>query len=294
MCGIFCSCSTYLSSAMSHTLPFPHSPTSPLSLSPPLSCSETNGAAVVTDDVTHKKYFFSNDKGRASAIILDAKLTVGMPLYPTASCGMDVLAHALEAFTSNRTNSFSDAVAYQAIREVAVWLPAVMKNPKDIEARGHMQMASYMAAMAFDSAQLGLMHATGHQLTALYGAPHGQTLATVMPHVMEFNIQGGGKSVAKYAQVAQAFGVFDPNRSQVDNARRAIGAVSRLSIDIGTAKSIRMLGGAPSDLPKLTEQALLDISGIFNDRPASRSDIARIFEAAMENDKLYPPPVAKL
>lgn len=273
---------------MSHTLSFP------LSLSPPLSCSETNGAAVVTDDVTHKKYFFSNDKGRASAIILDAKLTVGMPLYPTASCGMDVLAHALEAFTSNRTNSFSDAVAYQAIREVAVWLPAVMKNPKDIEARGHMQMASYMAAMAFDSAQLGLMHATGHQLTALYGAPHGQTLATVMPHVMEFNIQGGGKSVAKYAQVAQAFGVFDPNRSQVDNARRAIGAVSRLSIDIGTAKSIRMLGGAPSDLPKLTEQALLDISGIFNDRPASRSDIARIFEAAMENDKLYPPPVAKL
>ena len=133
--------------------------------------SETNGAAVVTDDITHKKYFFSNDKGRATAMILDAELTVGMPLYPTASCGMDVLCHAMEAFTSNRTNPFSDAVAYKAIQDVAVWLPKVMQDPKNIEARGHMQMASYMAAMAFDSAQLGLMHATGHQLTALYGQP---------------------------------------------------------------------------------------------------------------------------
>ena len=250
--------------------------------------SETNGAAVVTDDVTHKKYFFSNEKGRAAAIILDPELTTGMPLYPTASCGMDVLAHALEAFSSNRTNPFSDAIAFQAIRDVAVWLPKVMADPKNIEARGHMQMASYMAAMAFDSAQLGLMHAAGHQLTALYQQPHGQTLATLMPHVMEFNIEGGGSAVGKYVQVAQAFGVFDPHRTQVENAHRAVKAITRLSIEVGTAKSIKSMGGKLSDIPKLTEQALLDVNGLFNQRPASRQDIATIFERAMEDPVLYP------
>ena len=35
----------------------------------------------------------------------------GVPAYPTATCGMDVLTHALEAFTSARQNPYSDAIA---------------------------------------------------------------------------------------------------------------------------------------------------------------------------------------
>jgi hypothetical protein len=38
----------------------------------------------------------------------------------------------------------------------------------------------------------------------------------------------------------------------------------------------------------LTEQALLDISGICNERFATRSDIMKLYEAAMENEKMYP------
>ena len=116
----------------------------------------------------------------------------------------------------------------------------------------------------------------------------GQTLATVMPHIMKFNIEGGGSSVAKYSKIAQAFGVHDPNRSVKENAYRSVDAIVRLSIDVGTAKSIVQMGGSRKDLPKLTEQALLDVSGIFNDRHAQRSDIAKIYEAAMENEKMYP------
>jgi alcohol dehydrogenase len=146
--------------------------------------SETNGAAVVTDDATHKKLYFSHNDGRAATVILDAELTVGMPRYPTASCGMDVLTHALEAYTSNKANPFTDALGIGAIRLVVKWLPRVMADLTDLHARGQMQIASFMAASAFDSSGLGLMHATGHQITSLYGVPHGQTLATVLPHVM--------------------------------------------------------------------------------------------------------------
>ena len=32
--------------------------------------------------------------------VLDADLTVGLPTYPTATCGFDVLTHAVEAFVS--------------------------------------------------------------------------------------------------------------------------------------------------------------------------------------------------
>tara|TARA_B110000208_G_C11442845_1_gene311506 strand:+ start:297 stop:443 length:147 start_codon:yes stop_codon:yes gene_type:complete len=39
----------------------------------------------------------------------------------------------------------------------------------------------------------------------------------------------------------------------------------------------------------LTEQALLDISGICNERFATRSDIImKLYEAAVENETIYP------
>lgn len=249
--------------------------------------SETNGAAVVTDDVTHKKLYFISDSARASFIVLDPKLTVGMPLYPTASCGMDVLTHAMEAFTSNRTNPYSDALAYGAIELVSKYLPAVMSDPSDLNARSQMQYASFMAAAAFDSAQLGLMHALGHQLTSLYGQPHGQTLATMMPHVMAFNIDGG-KAISKYARIAVAFGVHDALKSPEENARRAIDAIVRLSIEVGTAKSIEMLGGSEADVPELTSRAMLDVTTFTNARPAGRKDIESLFRLALSNRAMYP------
>ena len=92
-------------------------------------------------------------------------------------------------------------------------------------------------------------------MTSLYGVPHGQTLATLLPHVMAFNIAGGAM-IDKYAEVATAFGVRDPTLSAVENAHRAIDAITRLSIQVGTAKSIEMLGGSARDIPELTTRAL--------------------------------------
>ncbi len=94
--------------------------------------------------------------------------------------------------------------------------------------------------------------------------------------------------VDKYAQVAEAFGVYDPQKSLEENARRAVDAVAKLSIDIGTAKSIQMLGGKPEDVDQLTELALVDVSGIFGARLAKRADLKSMFAAAMNDASLYP------
>ena len=53
------------------------------------------------------------------------------------------------------------ALGIGAIRLVAKHLPQVMADLANLEARGQMQVASFMAAAAFDSSGLGLMHATG-------------------------------------------------------------------------------------------------------------------------------------
>ena len=48
---------------------------------------------------------------------------------------MDALCHALEAFTSLRQNPYSDSIAIGVIAEVAEWLPKLLDNLSNLEAR---------------------------------------------------------------------------------------------------------------------------------------------------------------
>ena len=92
----------------------------------------------------------------------------------------------------------------------------------------------------------------------------------------------------KYAEVAKAFRVYDSNLSTEANARKAIKAIADLSIQVGTARSIREMGGSEKDIPVLVEQALTDLSGLTNPRPATREAVTNMYMAAMDNKELYP------
>eukprot|EP00750_Incisomonas_marina_P018993 INCI3189.2.p1 GENE.INCI3189.2~~INCI3189.2.p1 ORF type:complete len:364 (-),score=51.23 INCI3189.2:1003-2001(-) len=155
------------------------------------TASETNGAAVITDTTNaskHRKLIVISEACKAKLILLDAALTVGVPRYATATCGMDVLTHSLEAFTSAMSNPYGDAVARGAIELVAENLRTVVENPSDLDAREKMHLASHMAGVAFNISGLGICHAMGHPLSALFHQAHGQTLATMLPHIMRFNV----------------------------------------------------------------------------------------------------------
>merc|ERR1712061_217557 len=107
----------------------------------------------------------------------------------------------------------------------------------------------------------------------------------MLPHVMEYNLQ---ECKGKYAQVAMAFGVHHPSKSEEANARRAIDAVARLSIEVGTARSIRSLGGKESDLGLLVDQTLTDVCIPSTPVFPSAEDIEALYRAAWDNERLYP------
>ena len=160
-----------------------------------------------------------------------------------------------------------------------------MNDLSNVDLRQKLQLASHMAGVAFNISSLGLVHGVGHPLSAVLNQAHGQTLATMLPHVMEFNMP---VRADKYAEVAKAFNVYDSNLSDEANARKAIKAIAELSITVGTAKSIREMGGSEKDIPVLVNQALTDLSGMTNARPATREAITAMYMAAMDNKELYP------
>merc|ERR1712083_224915 len=248
----------------------------------------TNGASVVTDDISpfHRKIIFASPHAKAAQLLLDAELCTGVPAYPTATCGMDVLTHALEAFTSARQNPYGDAIAFGAIKLVAENLRAVLKNPKDVALRQNMHVASHMAGVAFGISSLGIVHAMGHPLSAVYNQAHGQTLATMLPVLMRFNMPARAD---KFAEVAKAFGVHNASKSVEENAEAARQAIIQLSKDVGTARSIASYskGHFEKDLPKLTKQAMTDLCMLTTARVPKYAEVEQLYREAFNDASLY-------
>lgn len=242
------------------------------------TASETNGAGVLTDESENRKIFISNPLTRPAVSLLDPELTLGLPPYPTATCGMDALTHAIEAFTSNRVTPYSDAIALQAIRLVGQWLPAAVDDGNDLEARAQLLLGSHLAGVAFATAGLGMCHALGHPLSAVLHQAHGQTLTTMLPHVMGFNLP---ERTNRYAAVADALGAADATADNDTNAHAAIAAVRALAERVGIARSITEMGGSSDHLPELVRQAMSDVSMLTNPRPASSDEVRALYLAAL-------------
>ena len=94
----------------------------------------------------------------ADYIILDPELFVGLPAHITASTGMDVLAHASEAYTGNAANCFIDFICEKVIQTVAEYLPVACSDPTNLKARERMALASSMKNKDGKWKHLALLH----------------------------------------------------------------------------------------------------------------------------------------
>ena len=135
-----------------------------------------------------------------------------------------------------------------------------------------MQIASHLAGRAFSSGPLlGLVHATGHPVSGTYGVAHGQTLATMLPHVMRFNL---GAVADRYADVGVALGV-------AHDAHAAVEAVEKLPATVGADRRLSDLGATPADIDALTTGALRDMIILNTPRYPSREEVRGLYELAM-------------
>jgi alcohol dehydrogenase len=153
-------------------------------------------------------------------------------------------------------------------------LPSAVTNGTDLEARAQMQLASHLAGRAFSSGPLlGLVHATGHPISGQLHQAHGQTLATMLPHVMRFNRDAAGIA-ERYANVGQALG------SELD-PEAAIAAVEKLSKTVGTNRKLSELGATSDNIAALTQDALRDLIILNTPRYPTRGEVHELYAKAL-------------
>ena len=150
--------------------------------------SEVTPFTIITDEKTGTKYAITDYALTPDMAIIDPEFVLGMPKKLTAWSGLDVLTHAIEAYTSVYSTNFTEGQALEAMRLVFKYLEkSYTLGAKDVNAREKMHYAATIAGMAFANAFLGLCHSMAHKLGAMYHVPHGLANALLLTYVIEFN-----------------------------------------------------------------------------------------------------------
>jgi alcohol dehydrogenase len=226
--------------------------------------SEVTKVAVIKDEEAHQKLLFGDFHIYPRVAILDPVLTVGMPRAITAGTGLDALTHAIESMHAMQAEPIADALALHAIRLVTQHLPAALATPSDLHHRGQMLIAATIAGIAFDNAQVGLVHAIAHTVGARHGVHHGTANAIALPHVLRFNADVAAEA---YRAVGVAMGIVTTAMNDIAAVDTVAKAIEKLVAEVGLPTRYRDAGVPESDLKKIAEVTLTDAAIVYNPKP---------------------------
>lgn len=235
--------------------------------------SEAQSYALITDERSHLKMACGDRKAAFRVSILDPELTVSQPKTVTAVTGIDALAHAIESFVCAKRNAISSMCALAAFRHLEPNFERVLRSPFDLGARSAMQIGSYLAGMAVESAMLGVCHSCANPLTAHYGVTHGVAVGVMLPHVIRFNAPAVGRL---YEELLGEVGASSGRPAGVALAAR----VTELTSAAGLPQSLKECGVSDTILHLLAEEANQQWTARFNPRPVGEADIVRLYQAA--------------
>jgi 4-hydroxybutyrate dehydrogenase len=236
--------------------------------------SEVGRSSVITSHKLGRKIIIFSPWLMPKRAILDPQLTVGLPPFLTAATGMDAFTHCLESLTCPVFHPLCDAIAIHGLEFVIRYLERATRNGKDIEARGYMQVAATMGAIAFQK-DLGATHSLAHPLSTEFGLNHGLANALCLPAVMRFNLEA---AASHYARLAALFGVPARQVAEKEAAARSVQEVESMIERIGITRGLRNYGVPKESLAHLSLKAFEDSCHRTNIRACTQGDLLNLYE----------------
>lgn len=236
--------------------------------------SEVGRSSVITSHKLGRKIIIFSPWLMPKRAILDPQLTVGLPPFLTAATGMDAFTHCLESLTCPVFHPLCDAIAIHGLELVIRYLERATSRGGDIEARGNMQVAATMGAVAFQK-DLGATHSLAHPLSTEFGLNHGLANALCLPAVMRFNLE---PAASHYARLAALFGVPARQMTETEAAERSVAEVEAMIERIGINRGLRNYKVPRESLGRLSAKAFEDSCHRTNIRPCTQDDLLKMYE----------------
>jgi hypothetical protein len=170
-----------------------------------------NAAAVLQNTETGKKVGFVHPLLFPKDSFLDPAFTVTVPKDYTAYGIVDLIAHALEAFFGKGEPSVIDRITADIIKDAMEEAPLLLNDLQNTERRANIMLDATLALNGLtnygrSSGDWGV-HALGHELSLLYGIPHGATLSIVYPAWLKLQAGRIPKRIQKLGNLL--FGLTD-------------------------------------------------------------------------------------
>ena len=170
----------------------------------PATGSEMNGNAVISRESTREKLSFGSPLVFPAFSILDPSVVKSLPAIQIANGVIDAYSHVLEQYMTYPADApIQDAIAEGIFRTLIEIGPKVLENPADEISAGNFMWACTMALNGLIAQGVPTdwaTHMIGHELTALYGIDHAQTLAIIGPNLYRVMFSNKKDKLAQYAE----------------------------------------------------------------------------------------------
>ncbi len=248
----------------------------------------------------------SHARLRPTLAVVDPDLTMTQPAMVTASCGMDILCHALESYTARwfadfdakrpeqrvpycGANPIADMWSEKSLSLLAGAFRSAVRDGSDAGAREQMALAATFAGLGFGNAGVHIPHACAYPIAGRVRdyrpagypddepiVPHGMSVVMTAPASFALTFEA---SPERHLRAAELLG------GPTSGGRDDLPAVLRgLIRDVGLPSGLAEIGYGVADVPDLVEGALKQ-QRLLATAPidVTAEDLAIVFEGSLEH-----------
>jgi maleylacetate reductase len=220
------------------------------------------------------EYFGVRDPGRRmkgggggahlAGIVYEPRLTLDLPREQSGGTALNALAHCAEALYVKGRNAEGDREALSGAGLIGEWLPRVLEDGQDLEARTRLLGGAQHAGAALGSAGLALGHAMAQAVGGRYGIAHGAANALCLPLALRFNEPVAADEIRRFGEALRA----EEPAARTEELARASGFTR-----------LRDLGVPKDELDDVAEAAAQRAGAKANPRTASPAEIAEMYRS---------------
>jgi NADP-dependent alcohol dehydrogenase len=205
----------------------------------PATGSEMNSGSVITKKATQEKFAFMSRLVFPQFAILDPTKTYTLPARQVGNGIVDAFIHIMEQYMTVPADAkVQDRFAEGLLQTLVEDGPRALAEPDNYDVRANLMWTATLALNGLIGAgvpQDWATHMIGHELTALYGLDHAQTLAIVLPGMLRERREAKRAKLLQYA--ARVWGLVDGDEDarieaaivRTEEFFRSVGVPTRLS-----------------------------------------------------------------
>jgi NADP-dependent alcohol dehydrogenase len=231
----------------------------------PATGTEMNANSVVSRKSTMEKRYFSSPFVYPQFSILDPETTFTLPEKQTANGIVDAFVHVVEQYLTVDVNSpLQDRQAEAVFLTLIEEAPKALANPRDYDARANIMWSATCALNGLIGCgvqQDWATHMIGHELTAVYGLDHAQTLAVVLPPLLRRQKKAKLDKLVKMGE--RIFGICAADKDAA--AEKTIVAIEAFFNSVGVPTTLSAYNIKSSEAAAVVYRRLKSLNSVFGE-----------------------------